>query len=249
MEEKKFVKLKKSELAMKKYVWKNLGKGKVSSIKVEYTPVGEKIIIATDKPGLIIGARGARIDELTTVLKKRFRLENPHIEIEEIKEPSFDAQLSADRIALELERLGNLKFKTIAYKEMTSIMRAGALGVEIRMGGKLPSDRAKSWRFAAGYLKKVGDSAKVVNRAKSVALTKLGITGIKVSILSPTAKIHDRIDINDEIRAAIKGTGNVEIEAEEKTEKKKKSKKSKKTETGNNEIAVEEVKEIAEDIE
>jgi len=221
MDEKKFVGFKKKEYAMKKYVWNSLGKGKVSSIRVEYTPVGEKIIVATDKPGLIIGSRGERIDNLTRVLKQRFKLENPNIEISEIRNADLDAQLVADRIALDLEKFGNLKFKTIAYKELVRIMKAGALGVEIRLSGKLPSDRAKSWRFAAGYLKKVGDSAKVVGKAQSVALTKLGISGIKVGILPPDAKIHDKIVIDDEIRRLINIT---EIVEDTKTEKKSKRK-------------------------
>lgn len=224
MEEKKFVAFKKKEYAMKHYVWSSFGKGKVSSIKVEYTPVGEKIIVATDKPGLIIGSRGEKIDMLTRVLKQKFKLENPNIEINEIKNPDFDAQLVADRIALELEKLGNLKFKTIAYKELIKIMKAGALGVELRLSGKLPSDRAKSWRFAAGYLKKVGDSAKVVNRAQSIALTKLGISGIKVAIMPPDAKIHDKIEITDEMKRLIK-TADWE---EEKKEKEKKGEKDEK---------------------
>jgi small subunit ribosomal protein S3 len=173
MDEKKFVEFKKREYAMKKYVWNQLGKGKVSAINVEYTPVGEKIIVSTDKPGLIIGSRGERIDQLTRILKQKFGIENPNVEINDIRQPNFDAQLVADRIALELEKLGNLKFKTIAYKELTKIMRSGALGVEIIMSGKLPSERAKSWRFAAGYLKKVGDSAKVVHKAQSSALCNL----------------------------------------------------------------------------
>jgi small subunit ribosomal protein S3 len=138
----------------------------------------------------------------------------------------LDAQLVADRIALELEKLGNLKFKTIAYKELVRIMRAGALGVEIRLSGKLPSDRAKSWRFATGYLKKVGDSAKVVGKAQSTALTKLGISGIKVGILTPTAKIHDRIEITDEIKRLI----NV-AEEKEDAEKPKRKRKSKNKES------------------
>jgi len=225
MDEKKFVQFKKKEYEMKRYVWHTLGKGKVSAIKVEYTPIGEKIIVSTDKPGLIIGSRGEKIDNLTRVLKSKFKLENPNIEINEIKNPAFDAQLVADRIALDLERFGNLKFKTIAYKELTRIMRAGALGVEIRMGGKLPSDRAKSWRFAAGYLKKVGDSAKVVNQAQSTALTKLGISGIKVAILPPDAKIHDKIVIDDELKRIIKSG---KLEGEDITEDKKDIKETKK---------------------
>lgn len=227
MDEKKFVGFKKKEYAMKQYVWHTLGKGKVSNIKVEYTPVGEKIIVSTDKPGLIIGSRGERIDQLTKVLKQKFGLENPNIEINEIRNPNFDAQLVADRIALDLEKFGNLKFKNIAYKELVKIMKSGALGVEIRMGGKLPSDRAKSWRFAAGYLKKVGDSAKVVNQAQSIALTKLGISGIKVAILPPDAKIHDKVEITPELIKFI----NRQQETEEQAKPKSKSKKKK---TGEN---------------
>lgn len=222
MDEKKFVSFKKREYAIKRYIWNNLGKGKVSSIRVEYTPIGEKIVVATDKPGLIIGSRGERIDTLTKVLKQRFKLENPNIDIEEIRDPNLDAQLVADRIALDLEKLGNLKFKTIAYKELVRISKSGALGVEIRLSGKLPSDRAKSWRFSTGYLKKVGDSAKVVGKAQSVALTKLGISGIKVSILAPTAKIHDKIEINEEMKAAFRNAFTPEV-----VEKKKKIKENK----------------------
>jgi len=233
MDEKKFVQFKKRELEMKKYIWNSLGKGKVSSIKVEYTPVGEKIIVATDRPGLIIGSRGERINELTKVLKQSFKLENPNIEISEIKNPSLDAQLVADRIALDLERMGNLKFKSIAYRELVRVMNAGALGVEIRLSGKLPSDRAKSWRFAMGYLKKVGDSAKVVRRASSTALTKLGISGIKVGILPPDAKIHDRIEIDDKLKAFLKKEP-LPIEVEVKKEKKPRKKAEKKEESKEN---------------
>lgn len=240
MDEKKFVQFKKQEYAMRKYIWNSLGKGRVSSIRVEYTPIGEKIIVSTDKPGLIIGPKGERIHVLTMTLKNKFKLENPNIEINEITNPNLDAQLVADRIALELERLGNIKFKSIAYKELVKIMKSGALGVELRLSGKLPSDRAKSWRFAAGYLKKVGDSAKVVSKAESIALTKLGISGIKVAILPPDAKIHDRIVITEDIKNMINLPEKAEADAEVKSEKKKKKVKKEKAE-----IVEEEVKEAA----
>ncbi|MEK6859992.1 MAG: 30S ribosomal protein S3 [Nanoarchaeota archaeon] len=234
MEKAKFIKLKKEEYGIKEYIKRNLGKGKISRLDIEYTPVGEKIIILTAKPGLVIGRKGEKIEELTNVLKTRFKLENPHIEIKEIKNPLFDAQLVADEIAMALERMGNLKFKVIAYKKLQEIMRAGALGCEIRMGGKLPSDRAKSWRFAEGYLKKAGESSKEVERAQSTALTKLGISGIKVAIMSPEKKIYDRIIIGDNIKQQIKPIKQENIEpsdtnkSEEKEIKEKKAKKSRK---------------------
>lgn len=204
MEEKKFVDVRKNEFNIKRFIKGTFGKGKISGVKIEYTPIGEKIIVSTHKPGLVIGKRGEKISELTEILKKRFKIENPHIEIDEIKKPDFDAQLIADEIALSLERFGSIRFKAICYKILTRIRSAGAAGVEIRTSGKLPGDRAKSWRFAFGYLKKTGDSSKVVNRGKSVAETKKGVIGIKVSILAPDAKIHDKINLNDELMERIK---------------------------------------------
>lgn len=204
MEEKNTVKLKKNEFSIKEYIKQNLGKGKVSKVKIEYTPVGEKIVISTDKAGLVIGRGGERIEQLTNVLKRRFKLENPLIEIDEIKKPEYDAQIMADEIATALENMGPLKFKVIAYRTLQKIMNAGALGVEIRLNGKLPGSRAKPWRFAQGYLKKVGESAKVVDVAKARAETKPGTVGVKVSILSPEIRLFDRIVIDDEFIEKLK---------------------------------------------
>ncbi len=181
-----------------------LGKGKISKVRIEYTPIGEKIIISTNKPGLIIGRGGEKLNEISDYLKKHFKFENLHLDVEEIKEPEFDAQIIADEIALGLERFGPLKFKILAYRTLERVMKAGALGCEIRLSGKLPGSRAKTWRFAQGYLKKTGDSAKVVDRAQSRAETKPGTVGIKVSILSPRAVLKDRIYINEEMLKKLK---------------------------------------------
>ncbi|MBU2503876.1 MAG: 30S ribosomal protein S3 [Nanoarchaeota archaeon] len=209
MEERNVVKFKKEEFTLREYVINSIGKGKVSKVKIEYAPVGEKIIISTNKPGLIIGRGGEKIDELTQTLKKRFKLENPHIEIDEIMNAEFDAQIMADEIALSLERFGPMRFKVIAYKTLQKMMNAGALGAEIRLSGKLPGSRAKLWKFAQGYLKKTGDSAKVVDRAQSTAQTKPGTVGVKVSVLAPGSKIFGEIKINDEMLNSLRK--NVEL--------------------------------------
>jgi small subunit ribosomal protein S3 len=204
MEEKDIVGFKKKEFKIKEHIKKILEKGKISRVRIEYTPVGEKIIVSTHKPGLVIGRKGERIDELTKVLKTRFKLENPSIEIEEIKNPEFDAQINADEIALSLERFGPLRFKVIAYRTLQRIMDAGALGAEIVLSGKLPGERAKTWRFAQGYLKKTGNSAKVVGKAKAIAQTKPGSIGIKVSILPDNAQLKDKIKLYENTIEIIK---------------------------------------------
>ncbi|MAG38418.1 30S ribosomal protein S3 [Candidatus Pacearchaeota archaeon] len=231
MEEKKFVTFKKEELSVKEYIKKELGKGRISNVTIEYTPVGEKIIIGTSKPGLVIGRRGEKIDKLTNVLKKRFKLDNPHIEIKEITEPLLDAQLVADEIALLLERKGSLKFKVIAYKMLQEIIKTGALGTEIVLSGKLPSDRARTWRFTHGYLKKTGDPAKVVDVAQAQATAQSGVVGIVVKILAPDAHIHDRIDVNEEllnrIRVSVEEPEDLSEEQEKPEKKKRATKKAK----------------------
>jgi small subunit ribosomal protein S3 len=225
MEERKLVKLKKEEFAIREDIKRTLGKGKISKVKIEYTPIGEKIIISTHKPGLVIGRKGEKIIELTEILRKKFKFESPHIEIEEIVSPELDAQIMADEIALSLEKFGPIKFKVIAYKTLQRIVHAGARGVEIRLNGKLPSSRAKSWRFAQGYLKKVGDTAKVVDKAQATAQTKPGVVGIKVSILSPKIKMIDDTRIDE---SAIEKIKNNEIEMKEEDKKSiKKTKKAK----------------------
>ncbi len=234
MEEKNISKFKKKEFSIREYVRNFLGKGRISRVKIEYAPMGEKIIISTSKPGLVIGRGGEKIEELTRILKRKFGLENLHIEIDEIKNPEFDAQTMADEIALSLERFGPLRFKVISYRALQRIMNAGALGTEIRLSGKLPGARAKTWRFAQGYLKKTGDPAKVVDRAQATAQTKPGVVGIKMSILSPDAILIDKITIDKECLEKIKK--NIEIKegtGQKKEDSKNKSRKNQKLKNGN----------------
>jgi len=235
MEEKRFVAFKKDEFKVREYIKNSLGKGRISAVVIEYTPVGEKIKVSTSRPGLIIGRKGERIDELTRILKRRFKLDNPHIEIVEITEPMLDAQLVADEIAVMLERRGSLKFKVIAYRTLQQIIRSGAQGTEITLSGKLPGDRARTWRFTHGYLKKTGEPAKIVDRAQSQATTISGVVGVKVAILGPDAVLSDQIKIDENVRQKIRTTveeleltkEEEEIPAKKKTVKKKVIKKIK----------------------
>ena len=224
MEARKFVNVRKDEYNIREFVKRMFGKGKISRVRIEYTPVGEKIVVATHKPGWIIGKKGEKIAELTEILKKKFKMENPHVDIEEITHPEFDAQLTADDIALTLERFGSMKYKAAAYKALSRIKNGGALGAEIRTTGKLPSDRARPWRFAFGYLKKTGDAAKIVDRAFSIAETKQGIIGIKVAILAPGVKMHDQINVDEELMNMVKK--NAAFNDEEKSKKKSTKKKA-----------------------
>jgi small subunit ribosomal protein S3 len=200
MIERKFIAERIKELQIQQYIDQTLKNVGHSSTKLVRTPLGEKIIIYASRPGLVVGKKGENIKQLTSTLKKKFSLENPQIEISEVENPNLDAQIVAERIASTLERFGIQKFKAIAHKTMQDVMNAGALGIEIRISGKVPSARAKSWRFYKGYLKKCGNAALLqVKRACTFATLRPGTVGVKVAIMPPDVRLPDDIEVLKEM--------------------------------------------------
>ena len=244
MIERKFVKEKLKEAAVQEYITNRLQNVGHSHTKIQKTPLGEKIIVYASRPGLIVGRKGETIKELTRTIKSRFKFDNPQIEIEEVINPNLDAQIVAERIASTLERFGSSKFKGVGHKVMGDIMNSGALGVEIRISGKIPGSRAKTWRFYQGYLKKCGNiSVEGVKTAFSVARLKTGTVGIRVKIMPGDTKLPDMIEIFKEpIKEEVKEVK----KATKKTEKKKRVKKPKKKKEAKNETGQKEEKKPAE---
>src|SRR3989338_3625608 len=147
MIERKLVKEKIREFQIQRYMRDSLKNAGISHIKIQKTPLGEKIIVHTSRPGLVVGRKGQNIKQLTKILKKEFELENPQIEIAEVENVGINADIMAESIASYLEKFGTKNFKGIGHKIMSEVMDSGALGVEITLSGKIPSARAKSWRF------------------------------------------------------------------------------------------------------
>ncbi len=231
MIERDFVKQKKKEFQIQEFVINNLSNVGHSKTRMQRTPLGEKIIVYASRPGLVVGREGQNIKKLTLALKKKFNLENPQIEIAEVETVNLDANIEAERIASSLERFGINKFKGVGHKVMSDVMGAGALGIEIIISGKVPSARAKSWRFYQGYLKKCGDVAMSgVDTAYSIAKLKSGIVGIQVRIMPPQTKLPDHIELIPEKQEVIQEISNKEAQAAISKEPKPKKKAEKKEE-------------------
>ena len=199
MIERKFMASNMKEFMIEEFVSSSIKGAEHSHTKLQRTPLGEKIVIYSSRPGLIVGRKGQNIKQLTKVLKKKFGLENPQIEISEVDNIFFDANIMSERIVNYLEKFGTSKFKSIGHKVMSDVMNSGAMGIEILITGKIPSSRAKSWRFYQGYLKKCGDIALTgVNTAYASAKLKTGIIGIKVKIMPAGTKLPDHIALKKE---------------------------------------------------
>ena len=226
MIERKFVAEQMKEFMIQEFITQSLKNVGHSHTKVQRTPLGEKIIVFASRPGLVVGRKGENIKKLTVTLKKKFNLENPQIEISEVENLYLDADIMAEKIVNYLEKFGTTRFKSIGHKIMSEVMKAGAMGIEILITGKIPSSRSKSWRFYQGYLKKCGDIALTgVNSAKTSALLKTGIIGIKVKIMPPDTKLPDDVRMREEPVEVVEEIK--EEKAEKKTKKKARKKRKK----------------------
>ena len=228
---------KSKEKDIEKFILSFLGSLSCSNVKIQRVPLGDKVSVYTSRPGLIVGRKGANIRDLTHLLKTKFKMENPQIEVVEIENPNLDAPSIAKFIVNSLERFGPKRFKSVAYKVIDNTIKAGARGVEVVIGGRgVPGERAKTWRCKAGYLKKSGDiSENFVQKHVEPCNLKSGTIGIKVSILKPDVILPDDISIKADQK---KPTITIEEVTDAKTLKKVAEVKEEKTKVVKKPVAV-----------
>lgn len=122
------------DVHIRNYIKKKLYHAGISKVVIDRT--GEKLVvnIHTARPGILIGKRGAEVENLRRELT-RFSSKEIFINIKEIRKAELDAQLVAENVALQLER--RVAFRRAMKKAVTSTMKFGAQGVKIHCGGRL----------------------------------------------------------------------------------------------------------------
>ncbi len=169
---------------------------------IQRTPMGVKITIYADKPGLIIGRGGGRINEITEKLEKDFGFEDPQIDVQEIEKPELDASIMAKEIKNAIENGAN--YRRVASGVLRSIIQRGAAGAEISISGKLSGARGRTERFQDGYMKSCGEPAKrLVDKAVKHAKTLPGTIGVKVKIMESKPEeefggTEEKVEVGDE---------------------------------------------------
>jgi small subunit ribosomal protein S3 len=180
--EKHFVEEGIREADIEEYLSKEFDRAGYSHIEIQRTPLGTRIIVYANRPGLVIGRSGSRIKEMTDNIQRKFKLENPMLDVREVDNPFLDAQVVANNITKSLERGGF--YKKVANYYIDEIMKAGAVGVQIRIGGRLGGEKSRFHKFNKGYIKHSGYYAdNLVDKGKATATTKPGIIGVQVKIL------------------------------------------------------------------
>jgi small subunit ribosomal protein S3 len=125
------------DLRIREFLKKKLYHASVSKIEIERVASKAKkakVTIHTARPGIIIGKKGAEVENLRKELQKLTKKEI-FINIQEVKRGEIDAQLVAENVALQLER--RVGFRRVMKKAVTSAMKLGAKGIKIACAGRL----------------------------------------------------------------------------------------------------------------
>ena len=138
---------------------RELIEGGYAGVEIRNAPMRTEIIIRASRPQDVLGEKGKRIRELTSVIQKRFGFADGAVELfaERVPNRGLSAQAQADSLKYKL--LGGLAVRRACYGIIRFIMEAGAKGVEVVVAGKLRGQRAKAMKFRDGYMVKTGNSA------------------------------------------------------------------------------------------
>ncbi len=170
--------LKEDEL-IRKYLMTRLGHAAIAEIHIERRPGKVTVTVHTGRPGVVIGKKGTEVDKLRDELAQLTSKEAA-INVEEIKRPETSSQLVADNIGHQL--IQRISFRRAMKRAVQSAMRMGALGIKVRVSGRLGgAEIARTEGYHEGRVP-LHTLRADIDYATSTAKTTYGTIGIKVWI-------------------------------------------------------------------
>lgn len=194
--EKKFIEDGVRQARVDNFLTKELKRAGYGGMEIQRTPMGTQITIFAEKPGIVIGKGGKVVRQLTADLADNYGINSPQIEVQQVENPSFNAQIMAERLANSLER--GWYFRKAGSSVLRRVMESGALGCQVVLSGKVTGARSRVQKFTEGYIKHSGEpSDTIVEHGFAVAVKKLGTIGVQVKIVPAGAKLPDHFEVLD----------------------------------------------------
>ncbi|HKZ99881.1 MAG TPA: 30S ribosomal protein S3 [Thermoplasmata archaeon] len=179
---------------LKEYLMKETRRAGFGGLDIQRTPMGTRVTLLAERPGLVIGRKGSAIKNLTEAVEQRFRFDNPQIEVQEVERPALNAQIMAEKLSNALER--GWHFRRAGHSTVRRIMEAGAKGCLVVIAGKLTGQRHRREKFKSGHIKYCGEPRYLwMDRGFAIAKLKPGVIGVTVEVMNPLAKLPDEIEV------------------------------------------------------
>jgi len=161
------------------FLKKRLYHAGISKIEIERSAKRIRLRIHTARPGIIIGKKGAEIEQIRRDIEK-FVSHEVYIDIQEVRKPEIDAQLVAENIALQLER--RAAFRRAIKRSVASAMRFGVKGIKVACSGRLGgAEMARREWYREGRVP-LHTLRADIDYGFAEARTTYGIIGVKVWI-------------------------------------------------------------------
>ena len=184
--ERKFVAENVRRVLLKEYLMKEVSRAGFGGLEVQRTPMGTRVALQTERPGLVIGRKGQTI--------------------------KINAQIMAEKLAFSLER--GWHFRRAGHATLRRVMDAGARGCYIILAGKLSGQRHRTEKFKEGSIKYCGDpKIQFVKHGFAVATLKMGVIGVTVEIMEGDSKLPAEIKVVGKDVAAEKFPDLFKVEA------------------------------------
>merc|ERR1712179_353635 len=171
---------------LNEFLMRELAEDGYSGVEVRVTPLRTEIIILATRTQNVLGEKGRRIRELTSVVQKRFNFPDGTVELYAEKVAFRGLCAIAQCESLRYKLIGGLAVRRACYGVLRFIMGSGAKGCEVVVSGKLRGQRAKAMKFVDGLMIHSGDPMNdYVDSACRHVLLRQGVLGIKVKIMLP----------------------------------------------------------------
>ncbi|HEX4925692.1 MAG TPA: 30S ribosomal protein S3 [Bdellovibrionales bacterium] len=165
------------DFKLRKYLKERLKHAGVARIEMERAANKIKIIIATARPGVVIGKKGTGIDALKADVQKLTPNE-VFLNIQEIRKPDIDAQLIAENIALQLEK--RISWRRALKKAIQAALRGGIRGIKVMVAGRLDGAEIARTEWYTEKSVPLHTLRADIDYGTYEALTSYGLIGVKV---------------------------------------------------------------------
>jgi small subunit ribosomal protein S3 len=177
--EKNYSELLHEDLRIREQLKKTFVQAGISKLEIDRLPNQLKVRIHTSKPGLVIGKKGAGVDQLKRKLEAQVGREVV-INIEEVVRPELDAQLVSETISFQLEK--RVAFRRAMRRAVESARKFGCKGIKVRCKGRLNgAEIARAEWYLFGRLPLTTLRADI-DYGFAEAKTAYGVIGVKVWI-------------------------------------------------------------------
>ena len=167
------------DLSLRRAIVKKFKNAGIAHVNIERAASKVKVVIGTSRPGVIIGRRGAGVEQLKAELQKLTSNEL-FIDIQEVRKAETNAQLVAENIATQLER--RVAFRRAMKKSVSIAMKFGAKGIRVHAGGRLGgAEIAREEAYREGRVP-LHTMRADIEYGTATAHTTAGAVGIKVWI-------------------------------------------------------------------